>query len=111
LIRPGLEPGPPRWEASDKPLELWRGLSLEIRTENLPNTSLKRYYRSEIPKLIVLEPPVAREKKIEDAYSVFKVNVISAHNNGWMRVEAIFIYAQINMSFAWEYLFVSFFHF
>jgi hypothetical protein len=26
LARRGLEPGPPRWEASDKPLELWRGL-------------------------------------------------------------------------------------
>jgi hypothetical protein len=27
---PGFEPGPPRWEASDKPLELWRGkISLE----------------------------------------------------------------------------------
>jgi hypothetical protein len=28
LTRPGFEPGPPRWEASDYPLELWRGLGL-----------------------------------------------------------------------------------
>jgi hypothetical protein len=26
MTRPGFEPGPPRWEASDYPLELWRGL-------------------------------------------------------------------------------------
>jgi hypothetical protein len=26
MIRPGFEPTPPRWEASDWPLELWRGL-------------------------------------------------------------------------------------
>jgi hypothetical protein len=26
MTGPGLEPGPPRWEASDLPLELWRGL-------------------------------------------------------------------------------------
>jgi hypothetical protein len=26
LARPGREPGPPRWEASYQPLELWRGL-------------------------------------------------------------------------------------
>jgi hypothetical protein len=26
LTRPGLEPGPPRWEARDLPFELWRGL-------------------------------------------------------------------------------------
>jgi hypothetical protein len=25
LTRPGFEPGPPQWEASDHPLELWRG--------------------------------------------------------------------------------------
>jgi hypothetical protein len=25
MTRPGLEPGPPQWEASDKPPELWRG--------------------------------------------------------------------------------------
>jgi hypothetical protein len=25
MTRPGFEPGPPRSEASDKPLELWRG--------------------------------------------------------------------------------------
>jgi hypothetical protein len=25
LTRPGIEPGPPRWEANNKPLELWRG--------------------------------------------------------------------------------------
>jgi hypothetical protein len=25
MIRPGFEPGPPRWEAGDQPLELWRG--------------------------------------------------------------------------------------
>jgi hypothetical protein len=25
LTRPGREPGPPRWEASDYPLKLWRG--------------------------------------------------------------------------------------
>jgi hypothetical protein len=30
LTRPGFEPGPPRWEASDSPLELWRGPSLTI---------------------------------------------------------------------------------
>jgi hypothetical protein len=23
---PGIEPGPPRWEAGDEPPELWRGL-------------------------------------------------------------------------------------
>jgi hypothetical protein len=27
LARPRLEPGPPPWEASDLPLELWCGLS------------------------------------------------------------------------------------
>jgi hypothetical protein len=27
LTRPGIEPGPPRWEASDYPLELWSGPS------------------------------------------------------------------------------------
>jgi hypothetical protein len=27
MTRPGFEPGPPRWEASDFPLELWRGLN------------------------------------------------------------------------------------
>jgi hypothetical protein len=26
LIRPEREPGPPRWEACDQPLELWQGL-------------------------------------------------------------------------------------
>jgi hypothetical protein len=26
MTRSGFEPGPPRWEASDYPLELWRGL-------------------------------------------------------------------------------------
>jgi hypothetical protein len=26
LVKPVLEPGPPRWEVSDQPLELWRGL-------------------------------------------------------------------------------------
>jgi hypothetical protein len=25
LTRPGVEPEPPRWEASDYPLQLWRG--------------------------------------------------------------------------------------
>jgi hypothetical protein len=25
MNRPGFEPGPLRWEASDQPLELWRG--------------------------------------------------------------------------------------
>jgi hypothetical protein len=25
MTRPGLEPGPPRWETSDYPHELWRG--------------------------------------------------------------------------------------
>jgi hypothetical protein len=25
MTRPGFEPGLPRWEESDKPLELWRG--------------------------------------------------------------------------------------
>jgi hypothetical protein len=25
MTRPGFEPGPPRWEASDQPLELWSG--------------------------------------------------------------------------------------
>jgi hypothetical protein len=25
MIRLGFQPGPPRWEASDWPLELWRG--------------------------------------------------------------------------------------
>jgi hypothetical protein len=27
LTIPGIEPGPPRWEASDQPLQLWRGPS------------------------------------------------------------------------------------
>jgi hypothetical protein len=27
LTRPGTEPGPPRWEANDYPLKLWRGLN------------------------------------------------------------------------------------
>jgi hypothetical protein len=27
MTRPGFDPGPPRWEASDYPLELWSGLS------------------------------------------------------------------------------------
>jgi hypothetical protein len=27
MTRPGFEPGPPQWEASDYPLELWRGLA------------------------------------------------------------------------------------
>jgi hypothetical protein len=27
---PGFEPGPPRWEASDQPLELWRGLLAQV---------------------------------------------------------------------------------
>jgi hypothetical protein len=26
MTRPKFEPGPPRWEAGDKPPELWRGL-------------------------------------------------------------------------------------
>jgi hypothetical protein len=26
MIKPDFEPGPPPWEASDSPLELWRGL-------------------------------------------------------------------------------------
>jgi hypothetical protein len=26
MTRPGFQPGPPRWDASDYPLELWRGL-------------------------------------------------------------------------------------
>jgi hypothetical protein len=26
----GLEPGPPLWEASDLPLELWHGLSVRL---------------------------------------------------------------------------------
>jgi hypothetical protein len=30
LTRRGFEPGPPRWETSDQPLELWRGLDLSI---------------------------------------------------------------------------------
>jgi hypothetical protein len=25
MTRPGLEPGPPRWESSDQQLELWHG--------------------------------------------------------------------------------------
>jgi hypothetical protein len=25
MTRPGVEPGPPRWEANDYPVELWRG--------------------------------------------------------------------------------------
>jgi hypothetical protein len=28
MTLPGLEPGPPPWEAGDKPPELWRGLIL-----------------------------------------------------------------------------------
>jgi hypothetical protein len=28
LARPEFEPGPPQWEASDLPLELWRGHSV-----------------------------------------------------------------------------------
>jgi hypothetical protein len=32
LTRPVREPGPPRWEVSDQPLELWRGLS-DVFTE------------------------------------------------------------------------------
>jgi hypothetical protein len=35
LTRPGIEFGPPRWKASDYPLELWRGLFpnlIEIRS-------------------------------------------------------------------------------
>jgi hypothetical protein len=37
LTRPGREPGPPRWEASDYPLELWRGMesSVTLTTKNL----------------------------------------------------------------------------
>jgi hypothetical protein len=27
MTRSGFEPGPPRWEASDQSLELWRGLT------------------------------------------------------------------------------------
>jgi hypothetical protein len=27
MTRPGFEPGPPQWEAGDKPPELWRGPS------------------------------------------------------------------------------------
>jgi hypothetical protein len=30
MTRPGFEPGPPRWEAGDKPPELWYGLSLTL---------------------------------------------------------------------------------
>jgi hypothetical protein len=30
LTRPGIEPGPPRWEASDELLQLWRGLPADM---------------------------------------------------------------------------------
>jgi hypothetical protein len=44
MTRPGLEPGPPRWEASDYPLELWSGLflSYSISVEQIMKSSF--YY-------------------------------------------------------------------
>jgi hypothetical protein len=34
LTRPGLEAGPPRWKASDLPLEVWRGLKRGITAQD-----------------------------------------------------------------------------
>jgi hypothetical protein len=31
MAKSGIEPGPPRWEASDWPLELWRGLTQKCK--------------------------------------------------------------------------------
>jgi hypothetical protein len=37
LTRPGIEPGPPWWEASGLPLELWRGPGTELRAQDCDN--------------------------------------------------------------------------
>jgi hypothetical protein len=35
LTRPGIEPGPPRLEASDQPPELWRGIIESVTSRPL----------------------------------------------------------------------------
>jgi hypothetical protein len=41
LTRPGIEPGPPRWEAGDEPLKLWRGHCPAVA---LPVRSLQHWF-------------------------------------------------------------------
>jgi hypothetical protein len=35
MTRPGLEPGPPQWEAGDLPPELWHGLQIKAYKHDL----------------------------------------------------------------------------
>jgi hypothetical protein len=35
MTRPGLEPGPPRWDASDYPPELWHGPNIHFNVRPL----------------------------------------------------------------------------
>jgi hypothetical protein len=50
MIRSGREAGPPRWEARDYPLELWRGLASIVSEvtvcETFHNTWLSKYVQA-----------------------------------------------------------------
>jgi hypothetical protein len=45
LTKLGIEPGPPRWEASDLPLELWRGHTPIVSLYSVENRKISLYYR------------------------------------------------------------------
>jgi hypothetical protein len=43
LARPGMEPGLPRWEANDRPLELWRGLTSRMVAGSIPDEVIQYF--------------------------------------------------------------------
>jgi hypothetical protein len=55
MTRPGFEHGPPRWEASDSPPELWRGLFLSrVIAVNSNAKLLNFFYESAVPPVVII---------------------------------------------------------
>jgi hypothetical protein len=78
MTRPGFKPGPPLWEASDKPLELWRGLvTFLVSTLKLHKGFMNTFFYS----LYVLRMEDRVIPKITLAYNPIKQGNVGRPNS------------------------------